>query len=94
MSQDPRNEGKRLSALKALEFVEDGSIVGVGTGSTVAFFIEGLADMKSRIKGAVSSSEQSTRFSRRRESRCSTSTMPAPCRCTWTVPTSATRMAG
>ncbi|TXK64980.1 ribose-5-phosphate isomerase RpiA [Alkalisalibacterium limincola] len=62
MSQDPRNEGKRLSALKALEFVEDGSIVGVGTGSTVAFFIEGLADMKSRIKGAVSSSEQSTRL--------------------------------
>jgi ribose 5-phosphate isomerase A len=43
MSHDPRNEGKRLSALKALEFVEDGSIVGVGTGSTVAFFIEGLA---------------------------------------------------
>lgn len=62
MSQDPRNEGKRLSALKALEFVEDDSIVGVGTGSTVAFFIEGLADMKSRIKGAVSSSEQSTRL--------------------------------
>jgi len=62
MSQDPRNEGKRLSALKALEFVEDGSIVGVGTGSTVAFFIEGLADMHSRIKGAVSSSEQSTRL--------------------------------
>ncbi len=62
MSQDPRNEGKRLSALKALEYVEDGSIVGVGTGSTVAFFIEGLAAMKDRIKGAVSSSEQSTRL--------------------------------
>lgn len=62
MSNDPRNEGKRLSALKALEFVEDGSIVGVGTGSTVAFFIEGLAGMKERIKGAVSSSEQSTRL--------------------------------
>jgi ribose 5-phosphate isomerase A len=62
MSNDPRNEGKRLSALKALEYVEDDSIVGVGTGSTVAFFIEGLAGMKSRIKGAVSSSEQSTRL--------------------------------
>lgn len=62
MSNDPRNEGKRLSALKALEFVEDDSIVGVGTGSTVAFFIEGLAGMKERIKGAVSSSEQSTRL--------------------------------
>ncbi len=36
-------------------------MVGVGTGSTVAFFIDGLARMKSRIEGAVSSSEQSTR---------------------------------
>jgi ribose 5-phosphate isomerase A len=36
-------------------------VVGVGTGSTVAFFIDGLARMKSRIEGAVSSSEQSTR---------------------------------
>lgn len=62
MTDDPRNEGKRLSALKALEFVDDDSIVGVGTGSTVAFFIEGLAGMKERIRGAVSSSEQSTRL--------------------------------
>jgi ribose 5-phosphate isomerase A len=35
-------------------------IVGVGTGSTVAFFIDALAGIKDRIKGAVSSSEQST----------------------------------
>jgi ribose 5-phosphate isomerase A len=34
--------------------------VGVGTGSTVAFFIDALAGMKDRIRGAVSSSEQST----------------------------------
>lgn len=54
------SETKRLAAEKALEYVEDGMIVGVGTGSTVAYFIDGLARIKDRIKGAVSSSEQST----------------------------------
>ena len=56
-----RDEQKKLAAEKALEYVEDGMVVGVGTGSTVAFFIDGLARMKTRIEGAVSSSEQSTR---------------------------------
>ena len=54
------SEAKKLAALKALEYVEDGMIVGVGTGSTVAYFIDGLAAMRHRIKGAVSSSEQSS----------------------------------
>lgn len=54
------SEAKKLAALKALEYVEDGMIVGVGTGSTVAYFIDGLAGMKHRIQGAVSSSEQSS----------------------------------
>lgn len=54
------SEMKRLAAEKALEYVEDGMIVGVGTGSTVAYFIDGLARIKDRIKGTVSSSEQST----------------------------------
>jgi len=54
------SETKRLAGEKAIEFVEDGMIVGVGTGSTVAFFIDALARMKDRIKGAVSSSDQST----------------------------------
>jgi len=54
------SESKRLAGEKALEYVEDGMIVGVGTGSTVAFFIDALARMKDRIKGAVSSSDQST----------------------------------
>lgn len=53
-------DGKRASAQKALEYVEDGSVIGVGTGSTVKYFIEGLAARKDRIDGAVSSSEQST----------------------------------
>ena len=51
---------KRNAAEQALEYVEDDSIVGVGTGSTVRYFIEGLGRMKSRIRGAVSSSEQSS----------------------------------
>ena len=54
------DEQKRASALKALEYVEDGMVVGVGTGSTVKHFIDGLAAMKERIEAAVSSSEQST----------------------------------
>jgi ribose 5-phosphate isomerase A len=51
---------KRKAAERALEFVEDDSIIGVGTGSTVRYFIEGLGRMRERIRGAVSSSEQST----------------------------------
>ena len=54
------SEAKRLAAEKAIEYVEDGMIVGVGTGSTVAYFIDALARIQHRIKGAVSSSVQST----------------------------------
>lgn len=52
--------GKRLSAESALEWVEPGSIIGVGTGSTVRWFIEALGRERGLIEGAVSSSEQST----------------------------------
>ena len=51
---------KLAVAKKAIEFVPDDSIVGVGTGSTVNLFIEELAAIKGRIRGAVSSSEAST----------------------------------
>jgi len=54
------SEAKRLAGEKAIEYVEDGMIVGVGTGSTVAYFIDALARVQDRIKGVVSSSEQST----------------------------------
>ncbi len=57
MTQD---ELKALVGRAALEFVVDGSVVGVGTGSTVNHFIDALASCKSRIAGAVSSSAQST----------------------------------
>ncbi len=58
MTQD---EMKKAAGWAALEFVEDDAIVGVGTGSTVQHFIDALATKKNVIKGAVSSSEDSTK---------------------------------
>lgn len=57
MTQD---EKKRAAAQKAMELVEDDAIIGVGTGSTVDYFIQELAAKKYSIQGAVSSSERST----------------------------------
>lgn len=54
-----QDELKKAAALAALAHVPDGAIVGVGTGSTVNHFIDGLASIKQRIAGAVSSSEAS-----------------------------------
>ena len=48
---------KKQVAEAALRFVPEGEIIGVGTGSTSNFFIDGLATLKDRIKGAVASSE-------------------------------------
>lgn len=58
MTQD---EMKKLAAIKALDFVKDDTIVGVGTGSTVNHFIDALETIKHRILGAVSSSDDSTK---------------------------------
>ncbi len=57
---DKREEQKRLAADRALTYVEDGSVIGVGTGSTVAYFIDALGARRGLIDAAVSSSEQST----------------------------------
>jgi ribose 5-phosphate isomerase A len=54
------SDAKRQAGEKAIEYVEDGMVVGVGTGSTVAYFIDALAKIRHRIEGAVSSSEQSS----------------------------------
>jgi ribose 5-phosphate isomerase A len=51
------DEMKRAAAQAAIKLVPEDSIVGVGTGSTANYFIEELARMKSRIEGAVASSE-------------------------------------
>ena len=48
---------KRLAAQKALAFVPEGEYIGIGTGSTVNFFIEALAASGKRVKGAVSTSQ-------------------------------------
>jgi ribose 5-phosphate isomerase A len=57
MTQD---ELKALVGRAALEHVVPGTVVGVGTGSTVNHFIDALATMKDRVAGAVSSSVKST----------------------------------
>ena len=54
MTQD---ELKQEVARAAIQHVVDGEIIGVGTGSTANFFIDELAQIKGRIKGAVASSE-------------------------------------
>jgi ribose 5-phosphate isomerase A len=59
------DEQKRAAGQAALRYVEDGMVVGVGTGSTVAHFIEALAGIRDRIEGTVSSSEASTRLLQR-----------------------------
>ena len=51
---------KRAAGEAAIEFVEDGMIVGVGTGSTVKYFIDALGKIGRRIDGAVSSSDRSS----------------------------------
>ena len=50
MSQDQQ---KRLAAEAALDFIESGEILGVGTGSTTNFFIDALAAVKGKIYGVA-----------------------------------------
>ena len=57
MTQDDK---KRAAARAALAYVKSDDILGVGTGSTVNYFIEALAEKKHLIEGAVSSSDAST----------------------------------
>ncbi len=57
MTQD---ELKAAVGRAALAHVVPGELVGVGTGSTVNHFIDALATVRHRIRGAVSSSERST----------------------------------
>jgi ribose 5-phosphate isomerase A len=53
------NALKRAAAEAALAYVEDDTVVGVGTGSTVNFFIDALASRRARIEATVASSEAS-----------------------------------
>jgi ribose 5-phosphate isomerase A len=58
MNQD---QLKQRAAEAALDYLADGAVVGVGTGSTVNHFIDALAAVRQRVAAAVSSSEASTR---------------------------------
>jgi ribose 5-phosphate isomerase A len=51
---------KRLAAQAALDYVIDGAVIGVGTGSTVNFFIDALIPCRNRVRAAVSSSNASS----------------------------------
>jgi ribose 5-phosphate isomerase A len=62
MNQD---EQKHAAARAAIQHIPAGCIVGVGTGSTANYFIDELADIRSRIDGAVASSEATARRLRR-----------------------------
>jgi len=60
MATETADGKKTRVAGAALEYLRDGMILGVGTGSTVNALIEQLADWRARLRGAVSSSEVST----------------------------------
>ena len=62
MTLSPQDQQKHASAVAAMRYVERGTVVGVGTGSTVKFFIDQLGAMASDVEAAVSSSEQSTKL--------------------------------
>lgn len=47
---------KKMAAIAALDYVEHGMVLGVGTGSTVQYFIEGLSSIKHKIEAVIASS--------------------------------------
>ncbi|XBC39603.1 MAG: ribose-5-phosphate isomerase RpiA [Buchnera aphidicola (Chaetogeoica yunlongensis)] len=53
---------KKLVAKEAIKYINPGSIIGIGTGTTISYFIEALGAMKNLISGAVSSSRVSTLY--------------------------------
>ena len=64
MSQDLN---KKSAAEAALAFVEAGMVIGVGTGSTVNYFIDALIKLKEIIDGAVASSEATAKRLRQQQ---------------------------
>lgn len=53
---------KKIASKEALKYVEPGSIIGIGSGTTVMHFIKYLSKIKNKIKGAVSTSLKTTNF--------------------------------
>ena len=54
-----QNQQKQAAAEAALDFIEPGEIVGVGTGTTTNFFINALSTMKGKVGGVIASSQLS-----------------------------------
>ena len=59
MSNFTQDQLKQIAAAKAVEFVPENEYIGIGTGSTVNFFIEALGKSGKKIKGAVTTSLKS-----------------------------------
>ncbi len=57
-----QNEKKIKVAEEALQYIESGCILGVGSGTTVNCFIEQLSKIKSKIDAVVSASESSSKL--------------------------------
>lgn len=55
-----KNESKKIISLHTLKYLKSNMIIGIGTGTTVSFFIENLKKIKTQIKGVVCSSYYST----------------------------------
>jgi ribose 5-phosphate isomerase A len=53
------DDKKKLAAEAAIDYIQIGDVIGVGTGSTANYFIDALANIKGKIDGAVASSEAS-----------------------------------
>lgn len=61
MSKD-KNQSKQRAAEAALDYISPGCVLGVGTGSTVEYFIDALVAVKSKISATVASSERTARL--------------------------------
>ena len=60
MSHLTQDQLKQIAAAKAVEFVPENEYIGIGTGSTINFFIEALGKSGKKIKGAVTTSKKSS----------------------------------
>ena len=70
---------KRMAGEKAVEFVPENEYIGIGTGSTVNYFIKALAASGKQIKGAVSSSKATSALLEQYESP----KLPCPTSSAW-----------
>ncbi|WP_343153374.1 ribose-5-phosphate isomerase RpiA [Buchnera aphidicola (Mindarus keteleerifoliae)] len=55
------NQLKKKAALEAIKYIRTNSVVGIGTGSTVSYFIQALSTIKKKIFGVISSSSSSSK---------------------------------